>query len=87
MKAGGPTVHTRQTLPDWDGYYQRRGNEDQWIWGVNLQTATMLSLLTPSLLLLSLLICRNLPQFSLLYIREYREHQEPLALESNQALL
>ena len=32
-KAGGPTNHTRQTLPDWDGYYQRRGNEDQWIWG------------------------------------------------------
>jgi len=46
-KAGGPTVHTRQTLPDWDGFYQRRGNEDQWIWGSNLQTATMLSLLTP----------------------------------------
>ena len=22
-KAGGPTVHTRQTLPDWDGWYQR----------------------------------------------------------------
>jgi hypothetical protein len=46
-KAGGPTVHTRQTLPDWDGYYQRRNPEDQWIWGRNLQTATMLSLLTP----------------------------------------
>ena len=24
-KAGGPTTHTRQTLPDWDGWYQRRG--------------------------------------------------------------
>jgi hypothetical protein len=46
-KAGGPTAHTRQTLPDWDGFYQRRGNEDQWIWGANLQAATMLSLLTP----------------------------------------
>jgi hypothetical protein len=46
-KAGGPTTHTRQTLPDWDGFYQRRANEDQWIWGQNLQTATMLSLLTP----------------------------------------
>jgi hypothetical protein len=46
-QAGGPTVHTRQTLPDWDGYYQRRNPEDQWIWGRNLQTATMLSLLTP----------------------------------------
>ena len=28
-KAGGPTVHTRQTLPDWDGWYQRRNPEDQ----------------------------------------------------------
>jgi hypothetical protein len=46
-KAGGPTTHTRQTLPDWDGFYQRRAPEDQWIWGANLQTATMLSLLTP----------------------------------------
>ena len=46
-QAGGPTVHTRQTLPDWDGRYQRRAPEDQWIWGRNLQTATMLSLLTP----------------------------------------
>ena len=44
---GGPTVHTRQTLPDWDGYYQRRNPEDQWIWGRVLQTSTMLSLLTP----------------------------------------
>ena len=24
-KAGGPTTHTRATLPDWDGCYQRRG--------------------------------------------------------------
>ncbi|HET9215976.1 MAG TPA: hypothetical protein VFR18_03300 [Terriglobia bacterium] len=23
--AGGPTKHTRQTLPDWDGWYQRAG--------------------------------------------------------------
>ena len=46
-KAGGPTTHTRATLPDWDGYYLRRGQADQWIWGRNLQTATMLSLLTP----------------------------------------
>ena len=46
-KSGGPTVHTRQTLPEWDGYYQRRNPDDQWIWGRNLQTATMLSLLTP----------------------------------------
>ncbi len=46
-KAGGPTMHTRQTLPDWDGYYQRGGREDQWIWGRNVQAATVISLLTP----------------------------------------
>jgi hypothetical protein len=46
-KAGGPTIHTRQTMPNWDGRYQRGGQADQWIWGRNLQTATMLSLLTP----------------------------------------
>src|SRR5262249_20387775 len=23
--AGGPTKHTRQTMPDWDGWYQRAG--------------------------------------------------------------
>jgi hypothetical protein len=46
-KAGGPTVHTRQTLPNWDGYYRRGAPQDQWIWGRNLQTATMLKLLTP----------------------------------------
>jgi len=46
-KAGGPTVHTRQTMPDWDGWYRRLAREEQWVWGRNLQTATMLSLLTP----------------------------------------
>ena len=46
-KAGGPTAHTRQTLPDWDGFYRRLAPDEQWIWGRNLQTATMLSLLTP----------------------------------------
>ena len=46
-KAGGPTVHTRQTLPDWDGRYRRLQPDEQWIWGRNLQTATMLKLLTP----------------------------------------
>jgi hypothetical protein len=46
-KAGGPTVHTRQTLPDWDGWYRRLAREEQWVWGRNLQTSTMLSLLTP----------------------------------------
>jgi hypothetical protein len=45
--AGGPTVHTRQTMPEWDGWYVRGGREDQWIYGRNLQTATMISLLTP----------------------------------------
>ena len=46
-KAGGPTKHTRATLPNWDGHYRRLRPEEQWIWGRNLQTATMLSLLTP----------------------------------------
>ena len=46
-KAGGPTVHTRQTLPNWDGRYRRLAPGEQWTWGRNLQTATMLSLLTP----------------------------------------
>ena len=46
-KAGGPTIHTRQTLPNWDGHYRRLAPEEQWIWGRNLQTSTMLSLLTP----------------------------------------
>ena len=46
-KAGGPTAHTRQTLPDWDGWWRRGGRADQWTWGRTLQTATMLSLLTP----------------------------------------
>ena len=69
--AGGPTVHTPATLPDWDGRYNRGGSAGgagrggvggrggrggrgggqpdypQWIYGRNLQTATMISLLTP----------------------------------------
>jgi len=44
---GGPTKHTRATLPNWDGHYRRLNPEEQWVWGRNLQTATMLSLLTP----------------------------------------
>ena len=47
-KRGGPTVHTRATLPEWDGFYVR-GNQDggtQWLWGI-AQPSTMLSLLTP----------------------------------------
>jgi hypothetical protein len=46
---GGPTVYTRATLPDWDGYYQRDQSADhgaEWIWGVS-QPPTVLSLLTP----------------------------------------
>jgi hypothetical protein len=68
--AGGPTRHTRQTLPDWDGWYNRGGGGGrgggrggapaqpaaggqpvqaagpQWMFG-DMQTATMISLLTP----------------------------------------
>jgi hypothetical protein len=46
-KAGGPTVHTRQTLPQWDGWYLRRSPDEQWTYGRNLQASTMVSLLTP----------------------------------------
>ena len=47
--AGGATVHTRQTLPDWDGRYNRSAQDTntQWIWGRINQTSTILSLLTP----------------------------------------
>ena len=44
---GGPTVHTRATLPDWDGWYSRGGRAEQWLYGRNAQSATILSLLTP----------------------------------------
>ena len=46
---GGPTVYTKATTPDWDGYYQRDNQADrgsEWIWGVS-QAPTVLSLLTP----------------------------------------
>ncbi len=46
---GGPTVYTKATVPDWDGYYQRDTNADhgsEWIWGVS-QAPTVLSVLTP----------------------------------------
>jgi hypothetical protein len=49
QKKGGPTVHTRQTMPEWDGFYTRaaqNGPRTQWLWG-NAQPSTMLSLLTP----------------------------------------
>ena len=47
-KKGGPTVYTKATVPDWDGYY-RRDNQHRgsaWIWGA-AQAPTVLSLLTP----------------------------------------
>ncbi|HEY9183333.1 MAG TPA: hypothetical protein VIQ99_09045, partial [Gammaproteobacteria bacterium] len=48
---GGVTTHTRESLPDWDGWYFRgtfqRPPEGQWTNGNTLQTAAMLSLLTP----------------------------------------
>jgi hypothetical protein len=47
QKAGGPTKHTRQTAPDWDGWWRRGARDDQWTYGRNAQTATILSLLTP----------------------------------------
>ena len=31
--AGGPTVYTKQNLPDWDGWYNRAGNIPQWTYG------------------------------------------------------
>jgi hypothetical protein len=46
---GGPTVYTKATTPDWDGYYQRDAQADhgaEWIWGVS-QAPTVLSVLTP----------------------------------------
>jgi hypothetical protein len=46
---GGPTVYTKATVPDWDGYYRRDGQADhgsEWIWGVT-QQPTVLALLTP----------------------------------------
>ena len=44
---GGPTVHTGATLPKWNGWYERGARGEQWIYGRNLQSATMVSLLTP----------------------------------------
>jgi hypothetical protein len=44
---GGPTQHTRASLPDWDGWYNRGARAEQWIYGRNLQSATLISLLTP----------------------------------------
>jgi hypothetical protein len=45
------TTHSRATLPDWDGWYFRGTPASpppgQWTYGNTLQTATMVSLLTP----------------------------------------
>ena len=48
VKRGGPTVHTRATLPEWDGFYVRNSEDGatQWLWGIS-QPSTILSLLTP----------------------------------------
>lgn len=47
---GGPTIYTKATTPDWDGYYRRDMQADrgaEWIWGTVNQVPTILSLLTP----------------------------------------
>lgn len=44
---GGPTQHDRNSLPAWDGWYGRGDPQNQWLYGRNLQTATLLKLLTP----------------------------------------
>jgi hypothetical protein len=47
---GGPTVYTKATTPDWDGYYARDPQADhgaEWMWGTVNQVPTILSLLTP----------------------------------------
>ena len=45
--AGGPSVHTRQTMPNWDGRYVRGALADQWTYGRTVQSSTIKSLLTP----------------------------------------
>lgn len=45
---GGPTIHTQETLPDWNGRYARqRDKRSTWLNGAILQIPTYLSLLTP----------------------------------------
>jgi hypothetical protein len=49
---GGPTVYTKATTPDWDGFYARDAGPGhdmgaEWLWGTLNQTPTILSLLTP----------------------------------------
>jgi hypothetical protein len=46
---GGPTVYTKATVPDWDGWYGRDASyaDSQWTWGTINQVPTILSVLTP----------------------------------------
>jgi hypothetical protein len=47
---GGPTVYTKATTPDWDGYYARdaaNSHDAEWYWGTRNQSPTVQSLLTP----------------------------------------
>jgi hypothetical protein len=47
---GGPTVYTKATTPDWDGWYQRDMSapaNERWIWGHLNEVPTILKLLTP----------------------------------------
>jgi hypothetical protein len=47
---GGPTVYTKATTPDWDGYYTRDAQADHggdWMMGTVNQAPTILSVLTP----------------------------------------
>ena len=47
--SGGPTVYDREHLPpDWDGYYDTRGlQQQQWSFGLNIQSGTLMQVLTP----------------------------------------
>jgi hypothetical protein len=46
---GGPTIYDRERLPpDWDGYYNSRTLQpEQWTFGNNVQSATLMQMLTP----------------------------------------
>jgi hypothetical protein len=46
---GGPTEHTKASVPDWNGVYRRSngGKTESWYYGAVLQIPTYLTLLTP----------------------------------------
>jgi hypothetical protein len=44
---GGPTKHTKASVPDWSGWYARGARDEQWTYGSNLLAGTLLSVLTP----------------------------------------